>query len=283
MATTEPRYITTEPQGDLRFSVISLVASDEKYARLQASFEKAGFTPDNTEFLAVDNRSGNSFDGYRALRAGFAASRGEIVLYTHDDIELTTDGRDTLEAVIAGLDAADPNWMVAGNAGWTAGAASRLVRYLDDPHAPSRDIDAAVRVVSLDENFMFMPRARMVFPSLDLAGFHLFATDICLQARLAGGSAWVVPFALAHHSGGVPSQAYNDALAAFEAKYSDLHPGARMNTPAGPIFLGRTRALRRAVANATASATGRIRRVLGKLTKRNTGSPRWLAETECLA
>lgn len=238
MTSLEPRYVTEGQQPELLFTVCTLVASKEKYARLLASFEAKGFTAQNSEFIAVDNSSGNSLDGYRALRSLFPEMRGEFILFTHDDIELTDDGAVELEAALRALDAAEKPWAIAGNAGWTGGSDEELVLCLDDPHGSWNDLKEAREVVSLDENFLVLSRDRMVFPSLDLDGFHLFATDLCLQARAAGGAAYVIPFHLKHHSGGASSAAFETSRAAFEAKYTDLRLDGRIRTPADVLYLG---------------------------------------------
>ncbi|MDC0738852.1 hypothetical protein N6L24_11235 [Cognatishimia sp. SS12] len=238
MTALQPRYVTEGQQPQLLFTVCTLVASEDKYARMLASFEAKGFTAENSEFIAVDNRSGNSLDGYRALRSLFPEMRGEFILFTHDDIELTDDGADELEQALRSLEASDKTWMVAGNAGWTPGPQAEQVICLDDPHGSWTDLKVAREVVSLDENFLVLARNRMVFPSLDLDGFHLFATDLCQQARAAGGTAYVLPFHLTHHSGGAGSTAYDQSRAAFEGKYAALRLDGRLRTPASTLYIG---------------------------------------------
>jgi len=245
MTSLTPRYVTQKAQPELLFSVCSLVASDEKYARLLSSFEARGFTAENAEFIAIDNRNGNSFDGYRALRGVLPECRGEFILFTHDDIELTSDGAAELEGILRGLDQSDPNWTLAGNAGWSTQSPPELVLHLDHPHGKRRDLSAPRKVMSLDENFLVLPRDRMVLPSLDLEGFHLFATDLCLHSRLIGGGAYAIPFHLTHHSGGAAGDAFHAARRAFDAKYSATRIGSRIKTPVTTLYFGPLGAVRR--------------------------------------
>lgn len=215
------------------FSVCTLVASDERYHRLLASFARCGFDESNSEFVALDNRGENRFDGYGALRRMFPELRGEYILFTHDDIELVEDGAERLRGILRELDMRDPLWAVAGNAGHRVDPPETLLRHLSDPHGEGRDCgDAPVRVQGLDENFLVLRRDRMVFPSLDLDGFHLFATDLCLQAGLAGGRAYVIPFYLRHHSAGAESAELDRTIARMSAKYAALHPPAIIRSPA---------------------------------------------------
>ncbi|SHH49331.1 hypothetical protein [Marivita hallyeonensis] len=249
-----PHYVTEEQQPELLFSVCSLVASDEKYQRLLESFEKQGFDASNTEFLALDNRGENRFDGYNALRRVFPQCKGKYILLTHDDIELVEDGAEKLTSVLNNLEARDPNWMVAGNAGWSSAHPERLVLHLNDPHGDWRDARSGpVDVMSLDENLLILPRARMVFPSVDLNGFHLFALDMCMQSRMAGGRSYVVPFRVKHHSGGSASAAFEESRARFTDKYAALHIPHRLRTPAACLYVG---------------ARGRLQKVIDDLVER---------------
>ncbi|MFP4043452.1 MAG: hypothetical protein ACLFTP_02610 [Rhodosalinus sp.] len=240
MTAIAPRYVTEEATAELSFSVCTLVASEAKYERMLASFARLGFDASNTEFLALDNRDANRFEGYGALRAVFPACRGEYILFTHDDIELVDQGAEELLDVLRALEDRDPLWTVAGNAGWSAGRSEQLVLHLSDPHGTHRMEGGPVEVQSLDENFLVLPRRRMTFPSLDLEGYHLFGTDLCLQGRAAGGRAYVVPFFLHHHSGGSDSPAFRIGLDRFSTKYAHLSLPARIRAPATHVYIGAT-------------------------------------------
>lgn len=62
--TPVPTYVQNEDESALMFSVCSLVRDQAMYDRLLESFGRFGFTPENSEFLAADNRRGNQFDGF---------------------------------------------------------------------------------------------------------------------------------------------------------------------------------------------------------------------------
>lgn len=228
---------TASPSAPL-FTVVTLVASQARYDRLRASFFTSGFDADRTEFVEIDNRTDNVTDGYGALYAVANRIRGRYVLLTHDDIELTHDGCDRLLDLLENLDTRDPHWMIAGNAGATE--RHRLVRHIDDPKLQERMGTDPVPVVSLDENFLVMPVDRLPFASLDLQGFHLFATDMCLQARARGGSAYVIPFLLHHHSSGQLDASYHVAARALEQTWSARGVSGLIRTPTTILFFGRS-------------------------------------------
>lgn len=224
------------PRDAVIFSVVTLVASDAKYDRLRASFAAQGFDASNTQFIAIDNRMGNQADGYSALTHVAQDLAGRYVLLTHDDVELTGDGFAQLLDLVEDLDARDPTWMLAGNAG--AAANLQLLRHIDDPNMRARLEGGPQEVASLDENFLVMPRARIPFPSIGIGGFHLFGTDMCLQAQSRGGRAYVVPFLLTHHSGGDLSPAFFAASERFEAAWSAKGKQGMLRTPSTYLYFG---------------------------------------------
>ncbi len=225
---------------EIDFTVCTLVRSEKSYARLLESFSTRGFTAENSEFLMLDNVRDNRFDGYSGLRAAALQARGRYILFTHDNIELTEDGHARLREILADLTMLDPGWMVAGNSGIEHGADWRALplRYIGDPHGEQRDISRPTRVISLDENFLILRRDLMVFPSIDLQGFHLYATDLCLQAELAGGRSYIIPFMLRHHSGGRVDEVFDASRAAFSEKYAIQLRSRILTTPCSVVPLG---------------------------------------------
>ncbi|MEY8842816.1 hypothetical protein AB9K41_27610, partial [Cribrihabitans sp. XS_ASV171] len=220
------------------------VASDERYARMLESFERAGFTAETAEFIALDNRGQNRFDGYSALRRIFPELRGRYIILVHDDVELVDDGAGELRKILEELDRRDPNWTLGGCSGWSADG-TELLRHLEDPHGSSRPLTAPREAQSLDECFLVLPRARAVLPSLDLSGFHLYAADMCVQAKMAGGRAYVLPFFLHHHSGGTHGPDLEASRDAFTRKYEKLAIGTRLRAPAVTVYFGAMGSMRR--------------------------------------
>jgi hypothetical protein len=214
-----------------------------KYDRLLASFARLGFTDENTEFLAADNREANRFDGYSWHKALLAHARGRYVIFCHDDIELVDKGHDDLLKQIAWLDSNDPTWLVAGVAGGayrTAEAGGkRLALHISDTKGEGRRRGSVpCRVEALDECFMLMRRSRPVVSSYDLNGFHYYGPDLCLQAELLGGSAYVIDFLLRHHGQGRTGPSFHQSRSDFIRKYRNYFPGRLLNCTTGRIALG---------------------------------------------
>jgi hypothetical protein len=205
------------------FSVCTLVTDLEQYAAMKASFIEHGFTPERAEFLQVDNSCGNAFDAYRGLSKMLDEANGRYVILCHQDLLLLDDGAAELQERLELLDARDPQWAIAGNSGITPD--KRPVLHISDPHCEDqRQGEFPARAQSLDENFLVVRKASGIRPSAELSGFHLYATDLCLQAAGAGLSAWVIDFHLRHLSGGNMSTGFFREEEMFEQHWGERLP-----------------------------------------------------------
>jgi hypothetical protein len=248
--TTPPAYHAWVSPPE--FSICTLVTRPAEYAAMRASFAAGGFDETCCEYLDIDNSAGNRLDAYAGLRAMIAAAQGETLILCHQDVRLIADGAAVLRARLAALPA---DWAVAGNAGVTA--EGRYAIRISDPHGEDQHRGPLpARVVSLDENFLVLKRAAGLLPSAALRGFHLYGTDLCLHARLAGRSAWVLDFHLRHLSPGRV-----DAGFLAEQKEFEHHWGA---------ILGRTERLRTLATRLTLAA-GPLGRALAAWRRRRRG------------
>lgn len=224
--TPEARFLGPGATPRLAFSVCTLVNDWAQHAAMVASFAAGGFGPGMAEFLALDTIAEPGCDAFRGIPRLLEAARGRCVVLCHQDVRLLADGAAALLARLAELDRLDPDWALAGNAGGTreGGIALRV----SDPHGEDQRRGCLpARAASLDENFLVLRRAAPVGLSADLARWHLCGADLCLQARLAGRSAWVVDFHLRHLSAGRCDAGFHAGQAALEAKYGRLLAGLR--------------------------------------------------------
>lgn len=226
-----------------KFTVCTILHRQESYERLLRSFARLGFTEDNTEFLAFDNRAKNRFDGYRFVRQGVAEAQGQYLIFCHDDIELIDLGFDDLKSRLEELEDIDPVWLVAGVAGGQyhpkEAILANLVYHITDRYGADRRSEGAFpnRAETVDECFFVMPACRASVPSVDLAGFHFFATDICLQAEMSGGNTYVISFLLHHHGRGTKGSIFRQQRREISQKYRRYFPGRTLLATTGPIPL----------------------------------------------
>ncbi len=222
MSHTEPNVLTAAAYGGTgapRYSVGTLVTNLEQYAAMRETFAAGGFNGSTAEFLYLDNRGPHQSGAYRGLNALLHAARGHYVILCHQDVRLLSDGLEALDRCLAELDGRDPDWALAGNAGGLKPGV--LAHRISDPHGTDRNSgDLPARVMSLDENFIVVKRSARVGCSADLEGFHFYGPDLCLNADIAGYSAWVIDFHVLHLSGGSKNADFYAAQEAFRAKWS---------------------------------------------------------------
>ncbi|MFE3838555.1 hypothetical protein [Pseudogemmobacter sonorensis] len=226
------RYLSGPLGHDVLFTIVTLVADQDRYDRMLESAAAKGFDTSNSEFIALDNRGANRFDGFDAMRRTLPEAKGRWIVFTHDDVEFDADGVDALRARLEELTALDPGWTLAGNAGGIRYRRGNplLALHIADPHDKGERQAAPVLVESLDENFFVMRRDRPVLNSYDLSGFHFYAGDLCRISEVMGGRAYVIPFLLRHHSGGKIDASFAPARERFRRKYRRYFIGRDLQT-----------------------------------------------------
>ena len=156
-------------------------------------------------------------------------------------------GAAELLAAVEQLDAIDPRWVVAGNAGVMR--SGHMLRRLVDPYGGSTGESLPLPVVTLDSNFLVFnacnaPRCSMAYPSTVLYG-----SDVCLHALASGGSAYVIDFPVTHLRSGKRD---TDKRRLQRARARDFIEAWRarcwfryVSTTADTFFLSRSKILRR--------------------------------------
>ena len=86
------RYLAGPAEAEVTFTFVTLLARQDRYDRMLTSAEAKGFHTGNSQFLAIDNRRGNNFDGYGAIRRALPEAKGRYIVFTHDDVEFVADG-----------------------------------------------------------------------------------------------------------------------------------------------------------------------------------------------
>jgi len=124
-----------------------------------------------------------------------------IIVFAHQDVHFPDGWFAQLEATCRNLDMLDPSWAVAGLCGITRDREfvghlwdSGLGAICGGPFDPPRE------VVSLDEVVLIVRRASGVSFDPALPSFHLYGTDIVLDAAKAGMRSYVVDLPVIHNS-----------------------------------------------------------------------------------
>ena len=183
------------------FSICTMVTRQKEYGEMLSSFKEKGFDDTNSEFIYVDNSKENSLDAYTSTNLFLRQARGKYIIICHQDILLHSDGISELRSIVEDLIHIDPKWAICGNAG--AVAPNHIVYHITYPDGTfMKKGNFPIKVQSLDENFLVVRNSANLRVSSDMVGFHLYATDLVLQAELNGFTSYVIPFNLIHKSRG---------------------------------------------------------------------------------
>lgn len=224
------------------FTTCTIFNDPTQYAEVCESWVAAGFK--DSTFLGFDNCESNQFDPYRVINQVLADPPTPYLIFCHQDVRLNRGhGFNRLADEIHNMNGIDPEWAVLGNAGCTN--VFEYVKVITDPSGTWTEGDFPVPVVSLDENFLVIRAASGVRCSEDLSGFHLYATDLCLNALKAVKNSYVIDFHLTHLSLGTLSGAYFDSRRRFVDRWARETPFLAILTPSTPIIVCRNRFLRR--------------------------------------
>ncbi len=180
---------------NVSFHFFTLLTNDSQYNGMKESLHAVGFDESNSVFTTFDNRKANIYEPYSAIGQAVREAQAPYVIFCHQDL-LFHQGPDELRSALEELSALDPTWAVAGNAGRAPN--HEPIFFIQD-HTGVQDFGTRPgKVLTLDENFLVIRRDSGLSCSTGLSGFHLYATDLCLNAYLKGLTAYVIEFRLTH-------------------------------------------------------------------------------------
>jgi glycosyltransferase involved in cell wall biosynthesis len=140
----------------------------------------------------------------QAYNRGMEKTRADVLVFVHQDVFLPPGWLAHFQAALLALEATDPGWGVLGLVGVVVDGARRgwlystgLGRILGGPFA----LPQPVR--TLDEVLLVLRRTSGLRFDEALPGFHLYGTDICLEAEKLGRSNYVLSCFALHNSNGI--------------------------------------------------------------------------------
>jgi hypothetical protein len=194
---------------------------------MRESFLARGFTEPYADFRIIDNTETTQKDAYEAYEYFRATSTAKYLLMIHQDVLATSDTYSVLNEKLQELEALDPRWAIAGNAGkndeWISGPI-----HLAEPAGVHIDSSFSypARVTSLDENFLIF-NLRNTFKKVSVGnGFHFYGTVLSLSAESEGFGSYVIQFLVNHLSKGKMNSSFFDAKQSIEDSgvFSSLKP-----------------------------------------------------------
>jgi len=160
-------------------------------------------SPDLTSASDVTLKRGFASAGF-AYNAGMAESSGAVLVFAHQDVYLPRGWISSLAAQIRQIETLDDRWGVLGvygteHDGGRVGHvySTGLKGVLGEPFTPPR------RVRSVDEMLLVLRRHTGLKFDPQLPGFHLYGTDICLEAARRGWNCHVISTYCVHNSNGL--------------------------------------------------------------------------------
>ncbi len=134
------------------------------------------------------------------------------------------------------------NWAVAGNAGVTDKLS--FVLRITVPHGAFHSPSLPQRVDILDENFLVIKSGTDISCSSELAGFHLYGTDLCLSARTKGYTCYVIDFHLTHFGAGKLDENFEWCLSKIQRRWNPVFLCCYIQTTCALFFLSKYSVLR---------------------------------------
>jgi hypothetical protein len=193
--------------------------------------------PSDTEYLLIDH-SRTGVDCYEAIRDFTDKAQGELIIVSHDDVSF--EGL-ILQDLILEIEKAvkeDPDSAVFGIAGCTEGF--RDVGHFRDATTEHRwGLPNGEKVVSLDEVFLVIRNGQGIGVSKELSGFHLYGTDLCLNAGKAGKTCSVIDFPVIHRSEGKIDDGFFKAKDVFENHLRDIGEERVIKTTCSYLYGGK--------------------------------------------
>jgi hypothetical protein len=191
-------------------------------------------SPDLAGGAEVSVQRGASSAG-AAYNRGIADTNGEVMVFVHQDVYLPAGWLGKLEQALRWLDQNDPNWGVIGLFGTERSGVRQgfiystgLRQLLGEEFAGGREVE------TLDEVMLILRRGAGLKFDEHLEGFHLYGSDICLQAAGRGMKNYAIAALCVHNSNGIRMLpwAYWQSYLFMRRKWSRRLP---VNTPCMPL------------------------------------------------
>jgi hypothetical protein len=146
--------------------------------------------------------------GYRSASEAYNVALSEceldIMVFVHQDVYLPRGSSEALSHWTRRVASMDRDWGVCGVVGRTRSGNSAGCAYstgLD--RFVGRPFQEPIEVRTLDEIVLVIRRSSGLRFDEGLRGFHLYGTDICLEAEKRGMRNYVIPCYVLHNSNGI--------------------------------------------------------------------------------
>ncbi len=145
--------------------------------------------------------------GYGSAAAAFNCaidmSQSDLLVFIHQDVYLPQGWLASLCRALDLLSKIDPNWGILGvygvNRSWDAGTG---FLYCAESGRLGSAFEGVREVRALDEIVLIMRKSSKLRFDEELPGFHMYGTDICLEARRQGMKSYAISAFCVHNTSG---------------------------------------------------------------------------------
>lgn len=157
-------------------------------------------SPDSTAIREVLTQRGFS-SAAAAYNDALARCHGEVAILLHQDVYLPPGWLHQFQSQLAALENRDPDWGVVGLYGVDRGGQHRGHVYCTGQMSQlGGNFNAPIEVASLDELLLVVRPASGLRFDESIRGYHMYGTDICLEAIRRGKKAYVLDAPCLHNT-----------------------------------------------------------------------------------
>ncbi|HTY85969.1 MAG TPA: glycosyltransferase [Candidatus Acidoferrum sp.] len=142
------------------------------------------------------------FDGAAAAyNAAMDKARSDLLVFVHQDVYLPAGWLARVENAVGMISEKDPDWGVLGVWGvQTSGERAGLVYDGGWGRILGGQFDGGLEVESLDEMVLILRKSAGLNFDPRIAGFHMYGTDICLEAKRRGKKCYAIAALSIHNT-----------------------------------------------------------------------------------
>ncbi|MGO9306423.1 MAG: glycosyltransferase [Candidatus Korobacteraceae bacterium] len=176
----------------------SFVVAVSNRSVLESNFLLSPCLPSTGDFIFQEGASSAAV----AYNDGLRHAKNDLVIFLHQDVYLPAGWLQNLSSALDQLTDIDPSWGVLGCWGVDPDGKGTGHLYSNGLGIIGQRFSRPARVRTLDEIVLILRRSAGLSFDSALPGFHLYGTDICLQAASAGRNCYVIPGFCVHNTMG---------------------------------------------------------------------------------
>jgi hypothetical protein len=136
----------------------------------------------------------------KAYNDGIDKSANDVIVFAHQDILFATDWITDLERALDALEETDPDWGILGCYGETLNDGGRGYILSGEQGILGKPFAQPAAVQTLDELVLIMRKSSGMRFDDGLPGFHLYGTDICMEAAKRGRKSYAISAFCIHNA-----------------------------------------------------------------------------------